>query len=659
MAQPAADKLRLGLADIRALLAPLPGRAAATTRITVACTLTVLVTSIYGTPEAAISAYVIFFINRADRTSSIVMSVAALVLVSMIIGLVIWLADFSVDDPLRRVACMAVVSAAVLFLASASKLRPVGAIVAMIIGFGLDELGLVPSGEIATRALLYTWLMVAIPLGVNVVVNLVLGPAPRRLATDRLAHCLRLAARSLQAPDGDPEALHEALRDGVQPIAGWLKLAKIEGSIDAQDLLALRQAASSTMAILLAADVARRQTGAQLPAAVAVPIATMLDDMARMLDAGGYPVEIGLSVPGLAGLPPVQAAVAAELVGAINRYAEPGDPAPQEQADQAHGGFLDADAFSNPVHVRYALKTTGAAMFCYLLYQQLNWPGIHTCFITCYLVSLGTAAETVEKLTLRLAGCLVGAVIGTAAMVYVVPSLTSVGGLMLLVFAGTWISAWVAQGSPRIAYAGFQVAFAFYLCVIQGSGPGFDLTIARDRVIGVVLGNLVVYLVFTRIWPVSIASRIEAALAALVTQWQRLTEARRPDARRSHAAAAMALHGEITQDLILANYEPASVGPGRDWIEDRRRRLAVLDAIAGPVFLLAERFPGDPEVARRLHTLQATDAVAPTAHAANGTHDAQADKVRHALLAMVDRRLADSPVEAPAATSPTSIHAQT
>jgi len=659
MAQPAADKLRLGLADIRALLAPLPGRAAAATRITVACTLTVLVTSIYGTPEAAISAYVIFFINRADRTSSIVMSVAALVLVSMIIGLVIWLADFSVDDPLRRVACMAVVSAAVLFLASASKLRPVGAIVAMIIGFGLDELGLVPSGEIATRALLYAWLMVAIPLGVNVVVNLVLGPAPRRLATDRLAHCLQLAAHSLQAPDGDPEALHEALRDGVQPVAGWLKLAKIEGSIDAQDLLALRQAASSTMAILLAADVARRQPGAQLPAAVAVPIATTLDDMARMLDAGGYPVEIGLSVPGLAGLSPVQEAVAAELVGAINRYAEPGDPAPQEQADQAHGGFLDADAFSNPAHVRYALKTTGAAMFCYLLYQQLNWPGIHTCFITCYLVSLGTAAETVEKLTLRLAGCLVGAVIGTAAIVYVVPSLTSVGGLMLLVFAGTWISAWVAQGSPRIAYAGFQVAFAFYLCVIQGSGPGFDLTIARDRVIGVVLGNLVVYLVFTRIWPVSIASRIEAALAALVTQWQQLTEARRSDGRRSHAAAAMARHGEITQDLILANYEPASVSPGRDWIKDRRRRLAALDAIAGPLFLLAERFPGDPEIARRLHTPQATDAVAPTAQAANGTHDAQADKVRHALLTLVDRRLADSPAEAPAATSPTSIHAQT
>ncbi len=567
MAQPAADKLRLRLADIGALLAPFPGRYAATARITVGCTLTVLVTSIYGTPEAAISAYVIFFINRADRTTSIIMSAAALVLVSLIIGLVIWLADVSVDDPMRRVACMAVVSAAVLFLTSASKLRPVGAIVAMIIGFALDELGLVPGGEIATRALLYAWLMVAIPIGVNIVVNLVIGPSPRRLATDRLAHCLRVAARCLRgtADDQDRDALHEALHGGLQPVAGWLRLAKLEGTVDAQDLRALQQAMASTTAILLAADVARRQAGAQLPAATGASLADSLDDMARMLGAGGYPVEIALQPPPADKLPPVQQAVVRELVAAINGYAEAGTAAtPQRAAQAKRSGFLDADAFTNPDHVRYALKTTGAAMFCYLLYQQLNWPGIHTCFITCYLVSLGTMAESVEKLSLRLAGCMIGAVIGTAAIVYVVPSLSSIGGLMLLVFAGTWISAWVAQGSPRIAYAGFQIAFAFYLCVVQGAAPGFDLTIARDRVIGVMLGNLVVYLVFARIWPVSIAGRIESALATLASQWQVLVNTPQPAARREHAAAALALHGTITQDLILAHYEPPSIGPRRN-----------------------------------------------------------------------------------------------
>lgn len=677
MALPAADKLRLGLAGLGALLAPFRGRASATTRIAVACTLTVLVTSIYGTPEAAISAYVVFFINRADRVTSIVMSVAALVLVSIIIGLVMLLADFSVDDPLSRVACMAVLSAALLFLTSASKLRPVGAIIAMIIGFGLDELGLVPGGEIATRALLYAWLMVAIPIGVNVAVNLVLGASPRRLACDQLAHCLRVAAACLRDPPPDGAALQAALHTGVQPVAGWLKLARIEGTANASDVAALRHAAASTMAILLAADVARRQPGAPLPAPVADPIADTLDTMARMLDAGGYPVEIGLSPPDASQLAPAQAAVARELHTAINGFAEPPASDTDTATDTAtaptpatrRGGFLDADAFSNRSHIHYALKTTGAAMFCYLLYQQLNWPGIHTCFITCYLVSLGTAAETVEKLSLRLAGCLAGAVIGTAALVYVVPSLSSVGGLMLLVFAGSWISGWVAQGSARIAYAGFQIAFAFYLCVIQGAGPGFDLTIARDRVIGIMLGNLMVYLVFTRIWPVSIAARIEAALGRLAEQWQQLAHARRPDDRRGHAAAALALQGDIAQDLTLAYYEPATVGPAPEWVDDCQRRLRSLDAIAGPAFLFAERFPGDPDLAQRLRTLRAHDTAPQPVRPAGTTHATEAIEAtdaaghdgpgRDALLALIDKRLTASVADATQTAHPSPIHAQT
>ena len=110
-------------------------------------------------------------------------------------------------------------------------------------------------------------------------------------------------------------------------------------------------------------------------------------------------------------------------------------------------------------------------------------------------MSLGTAAETIEKLTLRILGCLIGAASGIAAIVYIIPYTTSIGDLMTVVFVGAFASAWFAVGSPRIAYAGFQMAFAFFLCVIQGSGPSFDMVTARDRVIGILIGNIVVYLV--------------------------------------------------------------------------------------------------------------------------------------------------------------------
>ncbi|KVO96271.1 FUSC family protein [Burkholderia ubonensis] len=666
MARPAADVRPPGPRELLRLLAPFPGRASMAVRVALICTLTVLVTSAYGTPEAAISAYVVFFLNRADRVTSVVLATAMMLVITVVIALVLGVAIFSIEYSVLRVACMAVLSVGLLYLTSASKLRPVGAILAMIVGFGLDELGLVPGGEAATRALLYTWLMVAIPVGIAIVVNLLIAPSPRRLAGAQLAKRLRLAAHRLRGEDDGRAAFDASLREGDKQLLTWLKLSKLEGTSSAADVAALRQAVASSTAILVAVALADREPGARLPDAFAAPAAATLDEMAGMLERGGYPVDVTLALPPADALAPLARVVATDLHAAITRFAEPGataaapPPAPR-------GGFFLPDARTNPDHIRYALKTTVAAMFCYLLYSQLDWSGIHTCFITCYMVSLGSTAETVEKLTLRIAGCIVGALAGTAALVFVVPSLSSIGHLMALVFVGAGLAAWVAFGSPRIAYAGFQIAFAFFLCVIQGAGPGFDLTLARDRTIGILLGNVVVYLVFTRIWPVSIGKQVDAALAALVDQWRRLAQIAQPAERRAQAADAFARHGAIAQDLGLIHYEPAWVRPAPAWLAARRRALAELGALEGPLFLLAERAPGDAAIGARLaRVAELRDAESGTGAerhapaAAHTTGDARppaqdarpdappsprpsgerADPARDALLNLIDARLA-------------------
>ncbi|KVT75573.1 fusaric acid resistance protein [Burkholderia ubonensis] len=690
MAQPAADVRPPGPRELLRLLAPFPGRASMAVRVALICTLTVLVTSAYGTPEAAISAYVVFFLNRADRVTSVVLATAMMLVITVVIALVLGVAIFSIEYSVLRVACMAVLSVGLLYLTSASKLRPVGAILAMIVGFGLDELGLVPGGEAATRALLYTWLMVAIPVGIAIVVNLLIAPSPRRLAGAQLAKRLRLAAQRLRGEDDvrdtdDVRAAFDAsLREGDKQLLTWLKLSKLEGTSSAADVAALRRAVASSTAILVAVALADREPGARLPGAFAAPVAATLDQMAGMLEQGGYPVDVTLALPPADALSPLARVVATDLHAAITRFAEPGATAAAPPVDAnaraagnaaepaapppaSRGGFFLPDARTNPDHIRYALKTTVAAMFCYLLYSQLDWSGIHTCFITCYMVSLGSTAETVEKLTLRIAGCIVGALAGTAALVFVVPSLSSIGHLMALVFAGAGLAAWVAFGSPRIAYAGFQIAFAFFLCVIQGAGPGFDLTLARDRTIGILLGNVVVYLVFTRIWPVSIGKQVDAALAALVDQWRRLAQIAQPAERRAQAAEAFARHGAIAQDLGLIHYEPAWVRPAPAWLAARRRALAELGALEGPLFLLAERAPGDAAIGAQLaRVAELRDAESGTGAerhapaAARTTGDARppapdarpdapsssrpsserADPARDALLNLIDARLA-------------------
>ncbi len=243
--------------------------------------------------------------------------------------------------------------------------------------------------------------------------------------------------------------------------------------------------------------------------------------MAGILTSGGYPVEVTAAWPIPGGLlSPLAQRILAGIREALTRFAEPAGAT--RTAPEAGEGFFVKDAFTNREHVQYALKTTGAAVFCYCLYSLLNWPGIHTCFLTCYIVAQSTAAESVEKLTLRIVGCLVGAAVGIAAIVYLVPFLTSIGGLLLVVFAGAWAAAYVAAGSPRISYAGFQIAFAFFLCLIQGAGPQFDLEVARDRIIGILIGNLVAYVAFVHIWPMTICRRIDPALASVLSRLREL-----------------------------------------------------------------------------------------------------------------------------------------
>src|SRR5262249_16784554 len=146
---------------------------------------------------------------------SVILSIAMLIVYSLTVGSVILLATIIVDQPVWRVASMAAISVGLLFLASVSKLRPVGAIVALIVAYALDLLGSVHGGEVATRALLYAWLFVGIPAGVSICINLLLSPPPRLLAEKALARRLRLAAAMLRAPDDSVRReFTECMREG-------------------------------------------------------------------------------------------------------------------------------------------------------------------------------------------------------------------------------------------------------------------------------------------------------------------------------------------------------------------------------------------------------------------------------------------------------------
>jgi multidrug resistance protein MdtO len=602
------ERARARLSDIVRLMAPRPGRLELATRLAVICALTVLVVEIYQTPNAALTIYVVFFLNRGDRAISLILNIVLVALITVIIGFVVLVAMVVINDPMWRVISMTVISIVILFAASASKLRPLGGTIALIVGYALDLLGTIPLaiGELATRSLLYAWLFVAIPAGISMIVNLLLAPPPRRLAEQRIAHGLDLSAAMLKAPNENIRSeFREHLREGMAETQKLLGLADREKTSKPDDIAALRQATGSTTLLMSAVDVMDRRPEARLALPIADYLARTLREMSSILRAGGYPIRIGWDPPEIErALTPIEADVLGDIKEAIIHFAEaPSSKHRVKESKKEGGGFFVADAFTNPDYIRYALKTTAAAMFCYFLYSLLDWPGIHTAFITCYIVSLGTTAETVEKLTLRILGCLVGAAAGYGTMIFLIPDLTSITALMVVVFAGALAAGYVSAGSERISYAGFQMAFAFFLCVIQGPSPAFDLSTARDRVIGILLGNVVSYLLFTNLWPISVGKRIDPAIAALLRRLAALMTADKA-ARPALASQAQSELAEIETDIDLAAYEPSTVRPSAPWLAARREAADEIGALGSPLLLSAdEPTTSSAQIAKRLEAL--------------------------------------------------------
>ena len=102
--------------------------------------------------------------------------------------------------------------------------------------------------------------------------------------------------------------------------------------------------------------------------------------------------------------------------------------------------------------------------------------------------------------------------------------MTDLGDLLLLLAPVTLLAAWVGYGSERISYAGLQIGLAFYLVVLQGYGPTIDMYTARDRTIGILFGNIVVFVIFTTIWPVSVANVVRTHLARALEQLAALVD---------------------------------------------------------------------------------------------------------------------------------------
>ncbi|WP_447871436.1 FUSC family protein [Serratia fonticola] len=574
------------LRQVKRDLAYFPGRLAMAWRVGALCALMTLVAMLYGIPESAISCYLILFVMKPDAAESMAMAIAVTLLVSIVVGLILLILPYTLESAPLRMAVLVLSSFAFLWLGSASKLGPVGSIIALVIAFIMSLLGDAPNGELAVRAVLYAWLMAASPMLLLVAFNLFIGRPPWKLLRASLAERLAVASEALRHPDAPSlHKVEELLREGQSEHQQRAMLVRIFHLRPAAEAAWLTAAVNSSYRLLLAISALNKTV-----AALTRPeLADWCSSAAEAITAGRV-IE-----------PPAfnQSGKNDEVTHALVQLATP-DNAVDTSAPKA--SFLAADAFTNPVHQQFALKTTAASVICYLVYTALDWQDIHTAMITCYVAALGTAGETVHKLTLRIVGCLIGALMGVLSLIFIVPSLSDIGQLMALVFGALLLSAWVSSGNERIAYAGIQIGLAFLLTVLHGFSPSTDLGVALDRVLGILLGNLVVYLIFTYVWPVAIADFVRTRIRSLVTGLSNLA-ALAPTERPAAIRQAAEVEEELTtarEALRLVPFEPRSLRPSPEEYRRLQAILGEMENLCPALFLPFDKSSSEVERLSRL-----------------------------------------------------------
>ncbi|MBV8399932.1 MAG: FUSC family protein, partial [Acetobacteraceae bacterium] len=400
----------------------------------------------------------------------------------------------------------------------------------------------VPPEEALLYFILWLTLVVAIPVALVIAGNLLTGRDPALLLSAALVARLRAAARFCEGQPGADRQLFELAREGT---SGLLKLRHLAGLLHKSRTTTPVAEIERLLLLLLAI----RRVGADGDRLI--PVAHFCRETAQALEAGAS---------ALPEAPEIALTGAAQPLGhqitlALQAIRKP--PSPVHPDGQEPRRLLVPDAFTNPEYIRFALKVTLAVMLAYFTMDMLDWPGIHTIIITCFFVALGTVGESLHKATLRLSGCIVGGTLGILTILVLMPLMTDLGQLLLLVAAATFVAAWIGFGSERIAYAGWQLGLAFYLSTFQGFGPTLDMETARDRIVGLLLGNITIFVIFTTIWPVSVAGAARANLVKAVEHLAALF--RSEEAETPHRAGFIEAIAQARAVMINEPFETRAV----------------------------------------------------------------------------------------------------
>ncbi|HKE40319.1 MAG TPA: FUSC family protein [Casimicrobiaceae bacterium] len=588
---------------LRRELAPRPGRTAAATRIAVNCAITVAIAMIYEIPLPAYSAYIVLLLSSEEYMGTVMIAVAGTI--ASTVAVLLSLAFFMIDasEPALRIPLMAVSTFVAMYLVRTSPLGPVAFLAGFVLVLSQTLIDGIPSTERLTRLVLWLWVVVMVPVMLTTAVELALGRSPTKLALQTALRLLVAATAILRGRDAREvsERQAEALR--LMELRQHAQMAdrRLRGLAEIDHRLIETLVELLTLLHALPGDTPRE---------VCEWLAERIWECRRALASADAPVPVARQFPAAlaSGLSGETLSIVTAINDAIGRLGadiarrRAGAEAPRPKTKPP---LLVADAWSNPDHARFALKTTIAVMAAYFIYTMLDWPGTRTSVTTCFFVALGSLGETMHKLTLRLGGALIGGAAALLSIVYVLPQMTDIGQLALLIAAVSFVSGWVATSSERLSYLGMQMGFAFFLGVLHDYGPTTELTTARDRIVGILLGNVLMTIVFSTMWPVSALDRARQLLGqALGALGELVRNATQPlaDARLSAVQKVV----QARHFVSIAAFETHLLQRARQRETFEESAVRSLDRLAAAAFVVAAQPSRDVGEAARMQDATAS-----------------------------------------------------
>lgn len=557
---------------LRRELAPFPGRKPMTIRLVVTVAIVTIISMALRVPELAFSAFFCFFVTKENRVLTFVTGLLMIfgATVATIINILLYTWTF--DYPEVRVPVMAGLIFCGMFLSRTFVIGPLGFVVGFFSALMLTIGEAAPDTDILIRNELWLWVAIAYPIALTIFINRLLLPADPwkalvqafEIRLDAASAALNRVIKERSAGGQSNQKLLDLATRGNGPMFNLLQFA------ETNDPPLRRRHPFLVETISAASHLANAAASLEFREPVALPdgdvlraktlwseiqqLKALLPEKKRVLSSRQAP----LPHPALPQLRELQFAVESfrdTMIRGQSDYSS-------TNVAKTKKPLFNPDAFTNPAHVRFALKVTFSAMICYVFYNALDWPGISTSFVTCCFIALGNTGATIYKSWLRLIGCLAGGLAGYLAIFFLIPHMVSITALVLLAMAGSALAGWIAAGTERIAYAGLQFAFAFYLSIFQGYGPEVNLTTIRDRLVGILLGTIVSAVVFRYVWPEQATDQLRVTLARVLRTMAQLVSFPKAELPiEIEGAKAKALHGDLSRDLdsVMVLSEQAAV----------------------------------------------------------------------------------------------------